>query len=220
MNILIVGCGDVGSELAKILSTEDHNVTIVDKDSSSFRRLGSGFNGAAVHGEGIDVDVLISAGIEAADALAAVTSEDNVNIVVAQMAQQLFGVSRVVARIYDISREHVYRELGLETVCPTLLGVAQLHQRLTDNGYVQVRVFGSGELLEVDLSVPQHLSGKSVREVSIPSKLSIVVLDRAGQALLPDLETELLAGDRLTCVVRLDSLRAVRQIFGGEAKER
>lgn len=218
MNIIIVGCGDVGAELAKTLSVEDHNVTVVDKNSAAFRRLGSGFNGATVHGPGIDIDILKSAGVEMADALAAVTSEDNVNIMVAQVARQLFGVRRVVARIYDISREHVYREFGLETVCPTILGVDQLRQSISGGDYAQARSFGSGELLEVDVAVPENLSGQAVSDLEIPDKLRIVVLSRSGRAIMPSAATQLQTGDTLSCMVRLDTLRTLLQLFGLEGK--
>jgi len=219
MNIIIVGCGDVGAELAKTLSASDHNVTVIDRNSSAFRRLGSGFNGATVHGPGIDVDVLTSAGVQSADAVAAVTSEDNVNIMVAQIARQIFGVNRVVARIYDISREHVYKEFGLETVCPTILGVDQLRQSLVGGKYIQVRSFGAGELLEIDVQVPKKLHGQPISSIQIPHKLSVFAVTRsAGGASIPSVEENLGEGDILSCVVRLDTLRTLTQMFDLEGR--
>ena len=213
MNIVIVGCGDVGAELAKLLAMDDHNVTVVDKDSSAFRRLGTGFNGATVTGVGIDIDVLTNAGLERADALAAVTSEDNVNIMVTQIARQIFKVKRVVARIYDISREHVYREFGLETVCPTSLGVEQLRSAVTHKRIAHTRSFASGEVAEIDLIVPDALNGRTIGSIVMPTKFTIAVLVRDGKPVLPSTEHVLCTGDRVTSMVRLDALRTVCQMF-------
>ena len=121
MKVLIVGCGRVGSSLAREMDAAGHEVTIIDERVSAFRRLGDGFNGEAVVGTGIDESVLRRAGIEHADCFASVTNGDNRNIMAAQIAKVVFKVPRVIPRIYDPIREEVYREMGLETVCSTRL---------------------------------------------------------------------------------------------------
>ena len=121
MKIVIVGCGRVGSRMARQLDDEGHDVTIIDEKVSAFSRLGEGFKGNMVVGTGIDEEVLRTAGIEGADCFASVTNGDNRNIMAAQIAKAVFKVPRVITRIYDPIREEVYREFGLETICSTTL---------------------------------------------------------------------------------------------------
>ena len=121
MKVVILGCGRVGARLATMMDRNGHNVSIIDSNPDSFRRLPETFGGETVLGTGIDVDVLKSAGIERADAFAAVTNGDNTNIMATQIAKEIFGVPKVLARIYDPGREGLYHDLGLETVCPTTL---------------------------------------------------------------------------------------------------
>src|SRR3982751_5036482 len=111
-----MGCGRLGSTLAHSLSRRGHSVVVIDQNSDAFRRLGSEFGGTTVTGVGFDRDVLRAAGIERADAFAAVSSGDNSNIISARLAHETFGVSRVVARIYDAKRAQVYERLGIPTV--------------------------------------------------------------------------------------------------------
>lgn len=121
MKIVILGCGRVGARLALLMEEDGHEVSIIDSDPASLERLPSNFMGRTTLGTGIDVDVLKAAGIESADAFAAVTNFDNTNIMACQVAKEIFGVKKVLARIYDPGRENLYHHLGLETVCPTTL---------------------------------------------------------------------------------------------------
>lgn len=132
MRIVIMGCGRVGSQLAAQLYREGHTVSVIDMSAKAFVRLPDDFGGLTVIGTGIDEDVLRSAGIEAADAFVAVTEGDNRNIMAAQVAREIFGIPEVVARIYDPGREAIYRELGIDTICPTTLIGSMIHQRLSD----------------------------------------------------------------------------------------
>lgn len=122
MHVVILGCGRVGATLALMLQSEGHSVAIIDRDREAFRRLGRGFRGQTILGIGIDEDVLRKAGIERANAFAATTSGDNSNIMSAQIAKVKFKVPRVIARIYDPLRAEAYKELGIDTISPTLLG--------------------------------------------------------------------------------------------------
>jgi trk system potassium uptake protein TrkA len=131
VKIVIVGCGRVGSTLARKLVAEGHEVSVVDELVSSFARLGEDFGGQMVVGSGIDEEVLRRAGIETADCFASVTNGDNRNIMAAQIAQAVFNVKRVITRIYDPIRAEVYRELGLETICPTTIGADVLDEFFT-----------------------------------------------------------------------------------------
>ena len=126
MNIVILGCGRVGSTFARLMYRDGHNVTIIDQQNEAFRRLGTKFRGNRIIGNGIDEDVLKRAGIETAECFVAVTNGDNRNIMAAQVAKHVFHVNKVVCRIYDPLREETYRDLGLETICPTTIGARQI----------------------------------------------------------------------------------------------
>lgn len=138
MNVVIVGCGRVGSHLALQLSQEGHQVTIIDRDPSQFGRaqargvLTNDFPGNVVIGDGTDSELLRRAGIESADAFIAVTEGDNRNIMAAQIAKVVYKVPKVVCRIYDPIRERIYQKLGLQTYCPTLEGVRHIEKLLGD----------------------------------------------------------------------------------------
>lgn len=119
MHIIIVGCGRVGAQLAQTLSSDGHNVVIVDKNIASFKRLGSEFNGITITGVGFDPEILKRAGIERADALAAVTNGDNSNIMVSEIAKKIYKVPQVITRIYDPLRADIYKKFGLNTISTT-----------------------------------------------------------------------------------------------------
>lgn len=131
MRVIIMGCGRVGARLANLLETEGHAVTVVDTDSSSFDRLGPDFAGTTMVGSGIDMDALERAGIEGADAFAAVTQGDNRNIMASQIAKEIYKVPKVVTRIYDPIRQDTFQTLGIEAISPTVIGASAFYNRLT-----------------------------------------------------------------------------------------
>jgi trk system potassium uptake protein TrkA len=126
MRVVILGCGRSGAYLANMLVEGGHQVAVVDRTAAAFRRLSPDFAGEVVTGTGIDEDVLRRAGIEGADAFVAVTNGDNTNVMAAQVAKEIFGVPRVICRIYDPLRAETYRALGLETICPTVWAATQI----------------------------------------------------------------------------------------------
>jgi trk system potassium uptake protein TrkA len=133
MRVVIVGSGRVGATLANRLSGEGHDVSIVDLNPASFERfLDSDSTVRTTLGDGIDEDVLREAGIERADAFVAAMYGDNHNLMAAQIAKIVFGVKRVVARCNDPVRMELFEELGLATICPSLLGARALYGALMD----------------------------------------------------------------------------------------
>lgn len=130
MNIIIIGCGKVGAKFAQVLSDDGHDVVIVDSDKNAFKALNHDFNGITVAGVPIDQDVLKQAGIENADAFAAVTPDDNINIMACQIAKEIFRVPRVIARIFNPEREYVFHQFGLETICPTNITVDVIRSKI------------------------------------------------------------------------------------------
>ncbi|MDB5059702.1 MAG: TrkA family potassium uptake protein [Chloroflexi bacterium] len=133
MRVVILGCGRVGARLAGMLDDGGHQVSVIDENLEAFERLPTRFAGLVVLGNGIDFDILTQAGIEKADALCALSNFDNTNIMASQIAREVFHVPRVITRIYDPERQDTFRQLGLETVCPTRVGVAQI-EALLDAG--------------------------------------------------------------------------------------
>ena len=165
MRVVILGCGRVGSTLALMLDSEGHEVSIIDMDAAAFRRLGEGFKGRAISGNGISAEVLQDAGIENAAAFLAVTNGDNRNIMAAQIAKIIYHVPRVMARIYDPLRAEVYREVGIETLCITTLGAGIFHDRLLDREYQGIDDYWNlthemHRLYAAALPTPQQLAAK------------------------------------------------------------
>ncbi len=130
MKVVIMGCGRVGAQLATMLDKEGHQVTVLDSDTYSFRRLPSDFSGTALLGNGLDQEVLKKAGIEEADAFIVVTQGDNRNVMAAQIAKHIFNVPRVICRIYDPLRRDLYDTLGLEAISPTTVFARILKEKL------------------------------------------------------------------------------------------
>jgi len=130
MKVLIMGCGRVGARLASLLDEDGHEVTVLDNDVYSFRRLPSTFGGSALYGNGIDEEALKKAGIEEVDIFVALTQGDNRNVMSCQMAKHVFNVPRVMCRIYDPLREEMYAALGLETISPTKVFAQLLREKL------------------------------------------------------------------------------------------
>ncbi len=130
MNIIIVGCGRVGAELARLMSLDGNSVTVIDQNAEAFARLDERIIVQTVVGDGTDIETLKRAGIEEADGFAAVTNGDNRNIMAAQIAQRIFKVEHVVCRIYDPLRQRTYNELGLHSISPTVIGAKLLRDTL------------------------------------------------------------------------------------------
>jgi trk system potassium uptake protein TrkA len=133
VKVVILGCGRVGATLATKMDQAGHQVSIIDVNSEAFQRLEAPFGGEPILGNGMDEEVLKRAGIEAADAFAAVTNGDNRNIMASQIAKEIFNVQKVVCRIYDPLRQSTYNEMGLETICPTVIGAEMLSDVLMGN---------------------------------------------------------------------------------------
>ena len=137
--IVIVGCGRLGANLANTLSDNNGNVLIMDTSKDSFRRLSSNFGGLSMVGSGTDLNDLKNAQIQKAAAVVAVTNDDNTNIMIVQLAREMFHVGRAIARLYDPERESVYQELGIDTICPAILSAKEVDKLLEHSGKEQVK---------------------------------------------------------------------------------
>lgn len=164
MYVIIAGCRKVGSSLALELAQESHDVVVIDSDPEHLSALGSGFNGVTIVGMPIDEDVLRSAGVETADALAAVTDDDNMNIMVSQVAREIFHVPTVITRLYDPQREAIMNGMGLTTVCPTTLAVHTIKDRLLKRDVMCAFHIGDKEISLKMVKPPRRLVGKALSE--------------------------------------------------------
>ncbi|MBI3241671.1 MAG: TrkA family potassium uptake protein [Chloroflexi bacterium] len=194
-NIIIVGCGRVGAELALSIARQNHQVTIVDVNTRSFDRLGPDFRGRTVQGEAIDEDVLKRAGIESAHGFVAATTSDSVNFVAARAARDIFHVEHVVARVYNPRRAQIYERLGIQTVTSSSWGAQRLEQLILHSGLKSVFSAGSGEVQLYEFSVPQEWEGRSLESLIAGANAVPVALTRGGRASLPGLEVVLKTQD-------------------------
>jgi trk system potassium uptake protein TrkA len=201
MRLIVVGCGRVGALLAITMSAEGHEVVIVDKEPAAFRRLRRDFRGQVVTGIGFDRDVLREAGIERADAFAAVTNGDNSNYLAAIVARDTFRVPQVIARIYDPQREAIYRELGIRTLSSTTWAVLTI-KRILNHSEVDGSVqFGNGEVVMAEVPIAGRLVGRTPRDLTVPGEITPVVIIRRGRAFLPTAGVPLENGDLVQVAV-------------------
>jgi trk system potassium uptake protein len=214
MRVIIIGCGRVGEQLARLMSEEGHDVAVIDYSDHALARLGPDFKGRRVRGVGFDREVLLRAGIESADGFAATSSSDNVNAVAARVARTLFHVPRVVARLFDPERAEVYKRLGLATISSTSWGAERIRELLTHADLDSVRSFGTGEVQLLEIEVPSALVGRSVRDLSVPSEVSVIAITRDGRALLPMLGTAFRVGDIIHLAVLSDAMARVETLLG------
>lgn len=184
MHVIVVGCGRVGSTVARELSAGGHDVVVVDKSAASFRRLGDSFGGRTVTGIGFDKGVLERAGISPDCAVMAVTSGDNSNILVARVARETFGVERVVARIYDPLRAGLYERLGIPTVASVAWTAGRVLRQILPE-YDPVEWFDpSTRFAVIESRVPAHGAGRSVAQIEA-SGSRVVLVTRFGEAQIP-----------------------------------
>jgi trk system potassium uptake protein TrkA len=179
VHIVVVGCGRVGSELAMQLSEEGHSVVIIDKNRDAFRRL-TRFHGKTLLGSGFDRDILFQAEASQADALAAVTSGDNTNIMCARIARDNYHIKNVVARIYDPQRAGVYMKLGIPTVATSLWTTQQVKRWLMPSDDSLEWTDGSSTLHLVERILPDHLAGRPMSQFNVSEHIRVVGLVRGG----------------------------------------
>lgn len=184
MHVVIVGCGRVGSALAKELVEAGNTVAIIDRKEDAFARLGASFTGQQIVGIGFDREVLISAGIEHADAVAAVTSGDNSNILVARVARENFAISRVVARIYDPQRAAVYQRLGIATVATVSWTTERVLRRILPPEAAVEWVDPSAQVSLVERHIEAPNGGRNYTEIEASTGARVVAVARLGKAML------------------------------------
>jgi trk system potassium uptake protein len=202
VHVVIMGCGRVGSTLARSLEERNHTVSVIDSEPDAFRRLGPEFNGDKVTGFGFDQAVLEKAGIRRAEAFAAVSSGDNSNIIAARVARETFGIDQVVARIYDPGRAEVYQRLGITTVATVKWTADQILRRLLPAGAEPDFRDPSGTIRVDHLPVPEGWIGQRTIHFQEQTKSRIAWIDRLGEGMLPTRDTIIQEGDLVHLVIR------------------
>ena len=213
-DIIIVGCGRVGSQLANMLSRSDNNVTVIDREASSFANLGRDFNGATIQGVGFDEDVLVRAGIEDCDVVSSVTQLDNTNLMVAEVADKLYHVPHVVARMHNPSHERAFSLLGIDFACGTTLVAEAIYSKIIAGNDYHMQTFGDCEVIRctLDLHAPQRNSIR-VSQLERPHGIRVIAFERADGSVssIPTADSILYHGDTILVCLRKEFLPAFQQ---------
>ena len=219
MRMIIVGCGRNGSGLAMVLSKMGHALTVIDPDPSAFKALGASFKGETIEGVGFDRDILEKAKIDRTDALAAFTSSDESNAVIARIAREIYHVPKVVARLYDREKAEIYRRLGVQTLSSTTWGIKRAADLLCYSPLNTVFTVGNGGVDLVEMELPPLLAGHKVLDLTVPGEVHVTALERGNRTILPTGGTVLQRGDILYIAVVPASTGRLRRLLGlGGAK--
>ncbi len=208
-----MGCGRVGSTLARSLEDRNHTVSIIDAEQDAFRRLGPGFNGDKIQGVGFDQEVLEKAGIRRADAFAAVSSGDNSNIIAARVARETFGIQQVVARIYDPGRAEVYQRLGITTVATVKWTADQVLRRILPVGAEPDFRDPTGTIRVDHIPAPGVWVGARVGQLQVQGRCRVAWIDRLGEGILPDHDSIIQEGDMLHLVTREETAQQAYDVL-------
>ncbi len=211
MQIIVVGCGRLGSALAYRLFRAGHSVAVIDSSPASFNNLPPDFTGRLHEGDALSQDVLVRAGIENADALAAVTSSDAINAVVARVAREVFHVPNVVARNYDPRCRVLFEELELQVISSTSWGAQRIEEMLYDSGVHTVFSAGNGEVEVYEFVIPERWEGKSLEELLPNEECLPISITRAGRAMLPQPGLTIKGGDIIHVSATFNGSNCLRQ---------
>jgi len=214
MKIIIVGCGRIGSGLALMLSQEGHEITVIDQDPLTFKKLGAAFKGQTLAGLGFDRDVLAQARIKRTDALAAVTSNDEVNALTARVASEIFGVPRVVSALHEPRKAEIYSRLGLQIFDPMSWGIHRVADLLNFSPMNVTLSIGNGDVEVMEIEIPALLVGRKVSELMIPGEISVISISRGNKSILPASDTVFNNRDLVHIAVVASSSNRLKKLLG------
>jgi len=211
MNAIVIGCGRVGSELAYRLYRNGHHVTVVDRHQDAFKNLPPDFRGRTLEGDVLSEAVLHRAGIQSANALAAVTNSDSLNGVVGRIAREVYHVQRIAVRNYDPRWRPLIETFGLQVVGSSSWGAQRLEELLEGGAVRPLVSAGNGEVEICDLVVPPQWAGKTVQQLAAVGPCIVAAVTRAGIATLPAPDMSLEAGDLIHISATAEGLAALRE---------
>ena len=206
-NVIVVGCGRVGSQLANMLSDNGANVCVIDRKADAFGNLGRNFNGSTVQGVGFDEEVLAKAGVDECDVLAAVTQSDNANLMCAEVGSRLFNIPHVIARLYNPDHERAYMQLGIDYVCGTSLVAEDIFSKVVSGHGAHIDTFGEFEVLRFSLTLNWRDGDRRtirVSEMERDHDIRIIAFERGdgSASSIPTRDSILYHGDSVLACVR------------------
>ncbi|HNQ36114.1 MAG TPA: NAD-binding protein [bacterium] len=216
MYVIIIGGGNVGYYLAHRLVRDNHTVALVDKDRATCDRIGQELDILVINGDGCELHTLDAAGIERADVLAAVTGSDEDNLIVCQLAKELFRVDRTVARVNDSRNEHIFNELGVDVpIDSTGILARVIEEEVSLSDIVNLVTFRKGKLALVRVDLPDNSSavGKQVSEIPLPKESVLVALIRGSEVFIPHGNTILKSQDEIIALTRLGDENSILKVF-------
>ncbi len=212
--VIVAGCGRVGAQLSEILSLDGYRVTVIDRDRGSFERLSKSFQGDVVKGYAFDLDVLERAGIGKADVFAALTNYDNTNLMAAEVARRIFGVERVVSRLYNPDKEKTFQALDINYLCGTTILAERFMQRMVPDRLSIIAWTANNRVLVTEFSCPARLAGRTVGWLEREELLRVGLIGRGGAMRPADREEALEEGDRVVAAVLAERVNRVRKMTG------
>lgn len=215
MHIIVGGCGRVGAELAERLSDEGHDVVVIDASQEAFNKIGTTFNGESLVGDITDREILSRAGIDRADALAAVTPSDNANLMAVQIAGKLFDVPHTVARLFNPQREPSYRKMGVRYVSETSMIVTAIRNDVQPESFPVHLAATDDDITIVEVEVTSTGRGVSIAEIERAGDARVSKTIRGSRSRIPKLDDRLLTGDVVVCAIRRSGARRLRELLIG-----
>ena len=217
-NIIVVGCGRVGSQLASLLSDNGNNVCVVDIDETAFENLGRNFNGSTVVGVGFDSEVLERAGVEEADVVAATAQQDNTNLMIAEVCRRLYHVPHTIARLSNPDHERAYMQLGIDYICGTSLQAEAIFSKIVSGHGSHVETFGEYEIMRFSLDL-SSLKKKTIRcsELERDHDIRIIAFERSdgSASSIPTRDSVLYQGDSVLVCVRHELISSFSRFIQG-----
>jgi trk system potassium uptake protein TrkA len=211
MKVVIAGCGRVGTQIAEMMSMDGHDVVVIDNDPGSFRRLSKSYSGELVEGVAFDEETLRKAGIEEADAFAAVTNFDNANLMAAEVAEKVFGVPRVISRLFNPDKELTFEAMGIDYVCGTTCVAGNIMERLVAPSLLVRSKYAANQYLMAEFDLPRRWEGAMVSHIEEKEGVRFAFLVRSGELLLPNGSTVMQSGDRALASVRANRARRLER---------
>jgi len=216
MKVIIVGCGKLGSGLARNLAKKGHKVTVIDSNPEAFELLGKDFSGEILVGVGFDKDLLEKAQIQMADAVVACSKSDDVNALIGRISRNIYKVPRVISRLYDPRSAEIYRSLGIQTISTTTWGVQQAMEMLSYDQLDSVLTIGDIEIIRVE--TPALLVGRAISELTVFGEIHVVAIRRDNKTFMPTMGTVLRKYDVIFIAVLATSMSRLKKLLGMEQK--